>query len=218
MGCHPSLLPFDNLRRVTLDLSLDEEYKKNKTISLLENPNGLLFYRDTSNTVHWFFACQKTEQIIPVNYEAICSYTEQMEYDALVRKMDAMPFMSARRSSDDEHALISKVLHYYAQSGESYPVILERNGIQYIRGAVSYHDTQHDFNRLINAYRTCIECLEKNEAPEVADTLWTRQMGRLQTEVLWLLKAFSDTGLPSNRKAEQVINADSPTKKRIVKQ
>lgn len=171
--------------------------------SLLENPDGIAYYKDEENQVHWYYVNLDTQTITPVEFAPLtipndCSEAEQEKliaqqqaYDNLLTKMDAMEPMSAKRSSNDEHQVITKMMR-----AENKPVELVRQGVQYEQGGIRYRDSRSDeFNGFHNDYRTCISLYEQEQWGE-GDRVFRERIGARQKRIIWLLQRFCEEDRP----------------------
>lgn len=120
------------------------------TYPLLQNPDGVLYYKNQDNQVHWYLANQSTKTIEPIELSELTTIQYET-YTFLLEKMDTMESMSATRSSDDEYQLFTNVMYTKNPTGTYTRIQLTRNGIHYRRNDISYCDTHYDFNRYYNS-------------------------------------------------------------------
>lgn len=158
------------------------------TFSLLENPDGILYWKDANGEVNFYYANCQTETVIPLVPEVI-SPEEQEALNQFKRSFDAMEKNSSRRSTDKEHQLITILMQR----------TLHRKGIRYTWNGESYCDSRTQF-QLINNYRTCIRLYEEagNDADKwyKADIYWREGVGKAQGEEMWLLERLCEKDRP----------------------
>ena len=151
---------------------------------LLENPDGILYYQDETQKIHFYYANRDKQTVIEIEPE-IHSNQEQAALEAFKASFTNMEKNSSRRSNNLEHQLIASTMRHK----------LTRCGIRYERAGVHYRDSQVDFNRLLNAYRKCIR-LYREQQWNVADAIWRHEVGSAQREVMWLLQRLCEKGRP----------------------
>lgn len=193
----PRLLSFEDILRFRRSYTLLDGAVIDMIVPLLENPDGVLYYKDEHNQEHWYRANQATSTIEPIELAPRFTDKQQEAYDQLVHSMNAMEPMSARRSSNDEHQFITNHMRYLddIKTKTMAPVTLVRHGITYIQDGIRYRDTRHDFNRYTNAYRKCIRLYEQHLFDD-ADRVWQRELGHAQKEVMWLLQRYCEENRP----------------------
>ena len=193
----PQVLNFEDILRFRTSYTMFDGTIKEVTFPLLENPDGVLYYKDEHNQDHWYRANQATRTIEPIELAPRLTLQQQEAYINLVTSMNAMEPMSARRSSNDEHQFIVNNMRYLddVKTKAMTPVTLVRQGITYIQDGTRYRDTRHDFNRHTNAYRKCIRLYEQSLWAD-GDRVWQRELGHAQKEVMWLLQRYCEENRP----------------------
>ncbi|WP_233590502.1 hypothetical protein [Legionella qingyii] len=153
------------------------------TFPLLENPDGIIYYQDDKNEVHFYYANRKTREVRKLHVNP-----SSEQWDQLHELFDSMENNSGRRSNDAEHQLIAKTLQYS----------LQRDGIQFEHEGVHYRDSRTGF-KLINHYRTCerlyVEA-DRNGKVDDAHTYWCKEVGKAQGEEMWLLQRICEENRP----------------------
>jgi hypothetical protein len=191
----PRLLNFEDILRFRTSYTLYNGTIIAVTFPLLENPDGVLYYKDELNQEHWFYANQATRTIEPIELAPRFTLAQQEAYTKLVTQMNAMAPMSARRSSNDEHQFIANHMCYLENAKTMTSVQLVRFGMTYIQDGIRYRDTRYDFNRYTNAYRKCIGLYAQQRWNE-GDRVWQRELGHVQKEVMWLLQRYCEEDCP----------------------
>ncbi|MDP3561627.1 MAG: hypothetical protein Q8R83_05580 [Legionellaceae bacterium] len=136
----PMTMPFDEFLKVTQAYSACGE-PMSATFPLLQNPNGLIYYKDNTNQVHWYYADKEARTIREIQVD------EPLDEDAYNRfksSMDNMEAMSARRSSNEEHQLISTLMR---DAENQQPIKLVREGHQYVRNEIPLSRILSTLNR-----------------------------------------------------------------------
>ena len=154
------------------------------TFSLMENPDAILYYKDTDGTPNWYYANRETQTIKPIQPQPQTEDDVQ-QFTHLEQSIDAMENNSARRSSYAEHDIIKK----------SMQKSLVRNGIPYEQDGQCFCDTHHDFNRLYNAYRKYNRLYNLSNKIDI-NTIWCKEVGLTQKEVIWLLQRYCEEKRP----------------------
>lgn len=154
------------------------------TFPLLENTDGILYYKDSSNNVRFYYANQDTlaiELIKPM----IHSEEERMLFDEFKATFEHMENNSSRRSSDAEHQLITQTMQHH----------LKRQGIRFSWNGQQYQDCRTPFH-LLNTYRTYIrlynQALQDRRWDKV-NKYWCEVVGKAQGEEIWLLQRLCET-------------------------
>ena len=191
----PRLLNVEDILRFRTSYTLSDGTIKEVTFPLLENPDGVLYYKDEHNQEHWFYANQATRTIEPIELAPRLTDKQKDAYEQLVTSMNAMEPMSARRSSNDEHQFIANHMCSLKNTRTMTPVQLVRFGMTYIQDGIRYRDTRYDFNRYTNAYRKCIGLYAQRLWLE-GDRIWQRELGHVQKEVMWLLQRYCEENRP----------------------
>ena len=191
----PRLLNVEDILRFRTSYTLSDGTIKEVTFPLLENPDGVLYYKDEHNQEHWFYANQATRTIEPIELAPRLTDKQKDAYEQLVTSMNAMEPMSARRSSNDEHQFIANHMCSLKNTRTMTPVQLVRFGMTYIQDGIRYRDTRYDFNRYTNAYRKYIRLSAQHLWPD-ADRVWQRELGHVQKEVVWLLQRYCEENRP----------------------
>ena len=152
------------------------------TFPLLENPDGVIYYKDASTGLeHLFYANQETKTVELI--EPITA--EHQALDRLYASFREMEPNSARRSSNDERELIANTMHHR----------LQRKGIQYDQGGTRYCDNRADFNQHFNARRKCIRLYQESKDDE-GDNAWCELVGQAERKVMWLLQRICEENRP----------------------
>ena len=186
------LIKMDKNPKELLDFNEVLQFKETYTIlgnqqevsfSLLENTDGIIRYQ-----ANFYYVNKNTQKIEPLK---ICLNSDDEEAFAKFQtSFEGMPDNSSRRSSDDEHRLIRRVLQ----------CTLVRKGIRYEDNGIRYRDSQASFNNLINAYRICISLCAKavqgnnNQALwDKADAYWRHHVGTAQAKSpIWILQRYCE--------------------------
>ncbi len=173
---------FKGITEFKITYTLFDNTQHELTFPLLENRDGIIYYRDeTTQEVQFYYANRDTKKIKKLNM-SVNSEQEQQELEQFKASFDSMENNSGRRSSNVEHQLIAKMLQ----------CTLHRKGVQYEQNGVLYRDSRTGFN-LINRYRTCIRLNEEaihNDQWDKASAFWREGVGNAQGEEMWLLNAF----------------------------
>lgn len=158
------------------------------TFSLLENPDGIIFYLDEEDKVHFYYVNQDTEALICLEPEAQTEEA-QLALDTLIASFMAMEQNSGRRSSDAEHQLIQQIMQ----------ITLHREGIRYEQEGVRFQDSRTEF-RLINKYRACMrlcdEAANHGGEEDKVHQFWREEVGKAQGEVMWILQRLCEEDRP----------------------
>lgn len=163
--------------------------------SLLKNPDGVICWESRDEKLHWYYANHETQTLEPIDIPLALLETHQEEYDAFSLRMRMIgPFMGtlmARRSSNQEHALIEEIMRHKKSQK---PIHLHREGIRYKQDGIDYVDTQYDFNRIINAYLKCISLYNNPYLTDdvQGDRVWRSVLGHVQREVMWLIQRYCE--------------------------
>jgi hypothetical protein len=171
---------FEGFTEFKQTFTLDNGKQREVSFPLLENIDGIIYYQDKHNDVHFYYVNRLTQDIIPLEPN-IHSEEDQKSLTTFKASFATMEMNSARRSSDREHQLITQLFQR----------TLHRQGLHYQHHGVRYQDSCTAF-RLINAYRTCIRLYEEARFDEyhAADDYWRRGVGLLQGEEVWLLQGI----------------------------
>ncbi len=201
--------------------------QKEITFPLFENKDAII-YENNEDVITLHYANRETQEIRRIwrGYfsedhtrvtfddtdnasEFIYSKNERKALLDFILSLEDMEDNSSRRSSDEEHQLIKRLLHRE----------LHREGIRYQQDAIDYRDNCTSF-RLINAYRTYLRLYEDykqfslkqeydqlrgNEIEEGLDkknkkivkNSWIKGVGKAQGEVMWLLQCLCEKDRPS---------------------
>jgi hypothetical protein len=157
--------------------------KEELSFPLLENPDGIIYYKDPQDQEHFYYANQLTKEIVELHV-ALNSQEDKKAWSEFKASFTDMQANSGRRSSDIEHQLIGKLL--FRQ--------LQRRGIQYELNGIVYTNNRSEFS-LINACRICISLYENGER-EKAYLYWNEVVGKAQREVIWLLQRICEENRP----------------------
>lgn len=174
---------FDNILQHTETYTINAQTHP-VTFSLMENPDAILYYKDTDGNPHWYYANRETQTIECIEPQSKTEKEAEL-FANLKQSIDAMENNSARRSSDVEHNIIKKSMQKN----------LIRNGIKFEHNDKCFCDTHHDFNRFYNAYRKCLRLYEQGNLGE-GSTVWCKEIGRAQKEVMWLLQRYCEENKP----------------------
>lgn len=156
--------------------------------ALLKNPDGMICWRDPDNRLHWYYANHDTQTLEPIDIPLELQAAHQADYEAFVARMLNMEPNTARRSSNQEHALIQALMRH--QDSQE-PVRLAREGIHYRQDGIDYIDTHYDFNRIVNAYLKYIR-LHNNRNHREDNRVWRAELGHVQREVMWLVQRYCE--------------------------
>lgn len=198
MGCGgPDLVKLDRNPEKIVDFKDLMEFKQTYTLfdgnqeevtfSLLENPDGIIFYQGQ------FYYANKEKHEIKLLTSTL-SPEDEKEFEQFKASFEGMENNSSRRSSDKEYQLIAKLLQ----------CSLVRQGIQYEQDGIRYRDSQAPFNNLLNAYRTSIRFYLKAEQGnnnralwDTADEFWCKNLGTAQAQSpIWVLQRFCEKNKP----------------------
>lgn len=167
---------------------------------LLCNPDGI-FYREIDNDAQFFKVIvnpdTQEKTVIPLAVPTNIAPEDETAFNQFRADISAnMPMNSSRRSSDDEHALISRV----------FGIKLERNGIHYELNGKKYQDTYDGCIRLKNAYRRLFEIYDSphqeiDHAPwHAVDHYWITGVGMAQRfSMVHVIQRFCEIDIPFNR-------------------
>lgn len=162
--------------------------QKPVTFSLLENPDGIIFYQDEQDKVHFYYVNQNTKELKCLKPEALTG-AAQLALDTFIASFTTMEPNSGRRSSDAEHQLIQHTMN----------LKLYREGIRYQQDGVWFQDSRTEF-RLINKYRTCVRLYDeaKNRGGDwnKAHQFCREEVGKAQGEVMWVLQRICEKDRP----------------------
>lgn len=178
---------FQVFREVRTTITIFEKQEP-VTFSLLENPDGIIFYQDEHNKVHLYYVNQDTEALQRLEPKAF-TVDAQRALDTLIASFMAMEPNSGRRSSDAEHSLIQQTMK----------ITLHRESIRYERDGVCFQDSRTEF-RQINKYRTCMRLYGGPHGDwGKADKFWREEVGNAQGEVMWVLQRICEKGRIFNK-------------------
>lgn len=178
MNQDPSKLAFENVIRYTSSF-----YGTDMTFPLLENPDGIIFYRNALTRQDCYYYVNQKERTVSLIEPIAGIEDESQELKRLHNLFGEIYENSARRSSDDEHALIKKILG----------ISLHREGIEYVQEGIKFRDTRADFNRIFATYRYCLE-YQRHRSPNM-DLMWL-EVGLVQRKVMWLLQRICEKNNP----------------------
>ncbi len=183
MDRNPTTLDFEEIRRFKTTYTI-QGVPTAVVFPLLENPDGIIYYQNpVTKQPQIYYANQNTKTVEPLELQ-ISTPGEQKALDELYASFNEMENNSARRSNDEEHALIARLSKHE----------LSRKGIQYVHQGKLYCDNRMEF-RLINAYRKCIRLYEEQRWDD-GDDYWCKGVGVAQRQVLWVLQRFCEHGRP----------------------
>lgn len=137
---NPMTMPFEELQNVAFHYMLHNTELSAKH-PLLQNPNGLVYYKDNANQAHWYCVDRETRTVRKVQVD------ESIMQDAYTRfksSMDNMEAMKVRRSSNEECKLINSVMRD-AETQQS--IQLVREGHQYVRNEIPLSRILSTLNR-----------------------------------------------------------------------
>ena len=184
MDRDPKLIPFKEVTRFITSYTFNNQPTE-ITFPLLENPDGVIYYKDASTGLeHLFYANQETKTVELI--EPITAHSKhEQALDRLYASFREMEPNSARRSSNDERELIANTMHHR----------LQRKGIQYDQGGTRYCDNRADFNQHFNARRKCIRLYQESKDDE-GDNAWCELVGQAERKVMWLLQRICEENRP----------------------
>lgn len=157
------------------------------TFSLLENPDGIIFYQDEQDNPYFYYVNPRKQELKCLTPEAKTEEA-QLALDALIASFMAMEMNSGRRSNDAEHQLIQQIMS----------INLHREGIRYKQDGLWFQDSRTEF-KLINKYRTCIRLYYEavnHGGRAKADNFGCEEVGKAQGEVMWLLQRICEKDRP----------------------
>ena len=179
----PSELAFENVIRYTSSFNVRDfrsDYAIDMTFPLLENPDGIISYWNELTRQRCYYYVNQKERTVSL-IEPIAGIED--EIGELERLHNLFVYgiyeNSARRSSDEEHALIKKTLG----------ISLHREGIEYVQEGIKFRDTRADFNRIFATYRDCLEIQRTRHCN--MDYAWL-EVGLVQRKVMWLLQRICE--------------------------
>jgi hypothetical protein len=168
MDRNPEELDFSEIKQFKASYSTGDV-----TFPLLENLDGIIYYLN-KGTPQLYLANRIMETVIPLGFNPEDAPALKKLYDCFTN----MENNSSRRSSNDEHALIAHLINHK----------LSRKGIQYKHQGILYCDSRLDFNKFINAYRTCIRLYQGPHWDwDKANYAWCNGVGGEQRQILWIL-------------------------------
>ncbi len=174
---------FKGITKFEITYTLFDRTRRTLTFPLMENEDGMIYYQDTKNIIHFYYANQKTKELKELK-ACINSEDDKAAFDTFKASFDDMENNSGRRSRRGEHQLIEKILG----------CTLQRQGIEYEHHGKRYRDSVSPFN-LINAYRTCVRLYaeaERNNLWDKAHTYWRTGVGKCQGEEMWILQRICE--------------------------
>jgi hypothetical protein len=183
MDRDPTLLPFEEVTRFITGYTINNQ-TTSVTFSLLENLDGIIFYKDVTSHLEYLYYANKETQKVELIKPKAHSKKEHQALDRLYASFADMENNSSRRSSNAEHELIEHTTHHK----------LSRKGIQHERDGERYCDNRMEF-RLLNAYRKCIR-LYQGQQWDAGDEYWRRGVGQAQRGLMWLLQRICEEGRP----------------------
>lgn len=156
--------------------------------ALLKNPDGVICWKDSNNQLHWYYANHETQTLESIDIPLELQAAHQADYDAFVARMLNMEPNTARRSSNQEHALIKAIMQH---QNSKQPIHLVREGIHYRQDGIDFIDTHYDFNRIVNAYLKYTRLYNNGNHTE-GDRVWRAELGHVQREVMWLVQRYCE--------------------------
>ena len=180
----PNLIAGEDFLGITelqVTFNLFDETQHSVIFPLLENPDGIVYYQDNKQLVHFYYVNRKEKKIVELDVR-LESNEDQEAFKEFKKSFEEMENNSGRRSSNKEYELIAKILN----------CSLQREGIRYEDSGISYQDSCNSFNELTNAYRECMR-LEANGIN--ANASWDK-IGKIQTKVIWLAQCYCAKNLP----------------------
>ena len=170
------------------------------TFPLMENPDAILYYKDSDGIAHWYYANTANQEvevteIFPHNLEGV----DSEKWRTFAASMDAMPDISARRSNNAEHQFIERILNKK----------LVRKGIQYKQDGILFCDTHHDFNRYYRAYQEAIDGLKKRD-DEKRKNAFCVKLGNAQKEVMWIIQRLCERRTACTHSFNMPLQRDTP--------
>ena len=184
MDRDPRLIPFEEVTRFITRYTIDDQPTE-ITFPLLENPDGIIYYKDERTSLeHLFYANQETQTVELIEPIAASKH-EHQALDRFYASFREMELNSARRSSNDEHALIANTMQHR----------LQRKGIQYEQDDRRYCDNRADFNPHFNARRKCIRLYQEGKYDE-GNNAFCVLIGQAERKVMWLLQRICEQNRP----------------------
>lgn len=180
MDRDPSQLSFEELTQFRKSYMLNGQSTE-INFPLLENPDGLIYYKNTSTREDFLYYVNQKTKTIELMTPQYHTLEENMAVAGLYFSLAEMEDNSGRRSSNEEHRIIAQSM------GKK----LVRKGIQYEQNGVDYCNNRIEF-RLINNYR---EYIRTNNGQND----WYRrqricyQLSSTQLDVMWLLQRLCYT-------------------------
>ncbi|MBA2656440.1 MAG: hypothetical protein H0U70_05580 [Tatlockia sp.] len=188
----PGLVTKDNFNRI---LEYKTQYKKNRNLSyefsfsLLQNPDGLLYYQDAFKIVHLYYANRIEKSITEIPIRINSALTN------FLKSFEKMENNSARRSTNNEHHLIMTVFNFSLQRKG---ICFEKNGELTIDNNVSL--------QLISAYRKCLRLYKETQFDKgnwsVVKDCWLKEVGAAQRDLTWVCKKLRLKNVLATRKKE----------------
>lgn len=197
MDRDPVLLPFEDIQRYHyqyFNRYTESTSPEGFTLPLLENPDGIIYYKDPNGFAHLYYADQAKKSVTEVEYKVKSeaeSEAEQVALDEFLESFNDMEDNSSCRSSNKVHNLIAKML---CHPETKQPIVLFRKGIQYddVKGE-RFCDYRIDFNRYYNTNRKALRLNAANQEEE-GDKAWL-ELGERQKERLCRLQLICQKGL-----------------------
>jgi hypothetical protein len=169
---------FFRVRKLEEKWTIDFDRENRATITLLENPDGILCYQDFNQIVHFYYVDLQKETILKIEPK-LMSTEEETAFDELKKSFEPGEKNSARRSTDKEHKLIETLFGYS----------LQRNGLCYKKNNEFYRDTFIQFpiiEALRKSIRLYLEATVNNQW-DLVNHHWIEIVGKAQREVFWIL-------------------------------
>ncbi|MBA2653398.1 MAG: hypothetical protein H0U73_14215 [Tatlockia sp.] len=159
------------------------EGPKELTFFLLENPDGIFYWKDEDDIEHLYYV-NCTKNIIIEVEPKLASPEDKDGFAELKEIFSDMECNSSRRTNNNEHHFIKKTMGFE----------LQRNGIDYEWFGKEFKDNCTPFY-LVNALRKCHRLYEEaqdNNDRAKAKDFWNSQVGYFQGEVLWLFQRLCE--------------------------
>lgn len=180
----PNLIAGEDFTGITefeITFDLFDQTQHSVIFPLLENPDGIVYYQDKKQGVHFYYVNRQENKIVELNAR-LESNEDKEAFNEFKKSFEEMENNSGRRSSNNEHELIAKILN----------CSLQREGIRYEDNGIGYQDSCNSFNELTNAYR---ECMRLGADGVDASASWDK-IGKIQKKVIWLAQCYCAKNLP----------------------
>jgi len=163
---------------------------------LLENQNGVIYFKDSQNQIHWYRADIHTQtiEVLEIKNNTLKS-KEQNDFNQMIHDLDQMEDMSAKRTSQHEHRLLTKIFNFS----------IHQEGITFDLEGIRFKSGCYDFNRQDNAYRKSHRLfIEKKQ--DAGKQACVEQLGHMQKECAWKLLRLNDENLLNDPLSVDYLN------------